>query len=472
MDKDTNSLGMAKMETKAKQYYATYEKHMDLLMNESTLSKIRPVDSYDVWALGQQFETFDMMKDMYEANGSISQLGPIPKIVYDVLTVEYGTQVLPHICNIQPIEDQKGVVYFMNLKSANTVTKGNVTPGEVLEDVQTGIVTPEAWAGNTVTNEIGAVVPTPSITPNFNFTCANIPLRGSMKITLQGSPAIYCIDNEDGTLIGAGVYGTIDYDNGDIVLHFAANPPQAMNIYATYNINYEAATDIPTVQAFLDSTLVEAQVYALKTTLGMLENFGFQRRFGISAEEMMSRNLISEVNIEVAGDVIKNLYANVQGSTTYDNAVSGSESYYEHKQNFKDAMAQAEEVIIGNAGRGMISTMIAGRKACGLIKTLPGFVLMADGQQFGAHVFGTLDGVTVVRVPETAVLPTNKVVCLHKGNTPFETAAVYAPFMPLTVTSLIPLAPNPLQQMRAAAVWAANKVLIKNFITQIEITHI
>jgi len=67
------------------------------------------------------------------------------------------------------------------------------------------------------------------------------------------------------------------------------------------------------------------------------------------------------------------------------------------KQTFKDALADAESVMLGNAGRGMISSIVAGRDVCAIIGTLPGFVKLSDGSTIGSHIYGTLDGATVVR---------------------------------------------------------------------------
>jgi len=94
---------------------------------------------------------------------------------------------------------------------------------------------------------------------------------------------------------------------------------------------------------------------------------------------------------------------------------------------------RAEVNMLGNAGRGTVSVMVAGRNACSIIGTLPGFVKISDGNMLGAHIYGTLDGVTVVRVPSNAVLDANHVYCMYKGTSPFEAAVAYCPYMPLVV---------------------------------------
>ena len=54
--------------------------------------------------------------------------------------------------------------------------------------------------------------------------------------------------------------------------------------------------------------------------------------------------------------------------------------------------------------------------------------------------------------------------------TPFEAPVVYAPYMPLVVTTALPNGINPLLNQKAAAVWAAIESLIPNFVTQLIMT--
>ena len=61
-------------------------------------------------------------------------------------------------------------------------------------------------------------------------------------------------------------------------------------------------------------------------------------------------------------------------------------------------------------------------------------------------------------------------VCVFKGATPFEAAAVYAPYMPLVVTDTLPTGENPLVNQRAAAVWAAVESLVPNYATTLTVT--
>lgn len=220
----------------------------------------------------------------------------------------------------------------------------------------------------------------------------------------------------------------------------------------------------------LTTKSVNARVWALKDTIGLEQSYALRRRFGLIAEDEVATDLVSAINSEITRTLISIIEANTQGTnTTFTRTPPAGVSFFEHKQTFKDSLAIAEATILGNAGRGMISSMICGRDAAAIIGTLPGFVKLSDGSTIGPHIYGTLDGATVVRVPYDAVLDTNRVLLMYKGTSPFEAPAVYAPYMPLVVTTALPTGANPLLNQKAAAVWAAVECLVPNFITTLDV---
>lgn len=185
----------------------------------------------------------------------------------------------------------------------------------------------------------------------------------------------------------------------------------------------------------------------------------------------MAADLVSAINAEIVNVAIDVLLQNAQGLAQFDRTPPSGVSYFEHKQTFKDVLAHAESNLLDNAGRGTINTMVLGRRVAELVGTLPGFVRLSDGSTVGAHIFGTLDGVVCVRAPHDGILDANTALCLYKGQTPFEAPVVYAPYMPLVVTTALPNGINPLLNQKAAAVWAAVDTLIPTFVTQLNIVQ-
>lgn len=453
-----------KIERKADGYFKTYKKHVELLEG-SILSKVRPIDSYDVYCLGSMLESFDTYRSICEEDGTTNQLGKLPQIAYDVITVVYGTSIIPLLASVQPVEEETGLVYFRNVKAK--ATRGNFTAAENMTGVFIPKKTPIGYANSGVDSETVASV---NAQQTYTGTLAKFPLRRESFAMTTDIAGVFARDDGKGIIIGAGVSGTINYDTGAYSYTFTATMTASKTFTMSYHTDYENSADIPSITAFWDNKEIKSKVYALKGSVGMLQSYALRKRFGLVAEDELARDLIGEINAEIGGDLIRKLAAAAVGNTAWDKTAPANSSYYEHKMTLKDAIADAEGVLVGNAGRGTISVMAAGTKACAIMSTLPGFEKISDGQSVGPHIFGKMDGIVIVRVPEAALLATNIILPMWKGPSPFEAPAVYTPYMPLAVTSTLPLA-NPLVSQKAAAVWAGVDTLVPNFITKITLAN-
>lgn len=359
------------------------------------------------------------------------------------------------------IDDEQGTVYFKNVRAETA--KGNIGAGEALIDPRTGYKTAQGFSSNYLENSVDTAAGV------LTQTVAGLgPLRSGC-VEIYVSSTVFGQDDGRSNIIGKGISGTVDYVNGSIVLNFLADPGTHVGLLKVrYQSNYELGSDLPTISTFFDSTSVRARVYALKGTIGMLQSFGMRKRFGMVAEDEISRDLVAEINKEIGGDIVRRLVtmsASIgSNSTTFYKKAQAGVSYFEHKQSWKDKLADAEAKLCGNAGRGTISVIVAGREQAAVISTLPGFNKLTDGNVLGVHVFGTIDGVTVVRCNEQDIMDSKTAVCLWKGATPFESPVVYCPYMPLVVTATLPM-PNPLSQQKAAAVWAGVQEIVPRFTT-------
>ena len=74
-------------EEAAGRYFRKYRDHMELMESHSLLAKTRPITPYDYYALGKQLESWEAYKAMCEDDGTLSQLGKIPNVAFDVITV-------------------------------------------------------------------------------------------------------------------------------------------------------------------------------------------------------------------------------------------------------------------------------------------------------------------------------------------------------------------------------------------------
>ena len=462
---------LSRIKNRAEQLAEKYRKHIDLL-EKSVLARVKGgLDYYDAYALGVQLEQWEYYKAICEEQGNVNLLGKIPDVAYDVITAVHGASIIPIVASVQPIEEERGNVYFRRVRAATT--RGSQTAGDMLSDPRKPVVYPNGYSSNGISGEVG-VAATVAATLSYSFTLAAMPVKAESLViklgagSVQGKDIGPAVSNTSiGRIWGNGLSGTVNYATGVVSITLAADPGNGVAITADYQQNFELASDIPQIDSFFDSRGIFAQVFALKATAGMLQSYGMSKRFGMVAEEEMAKELVIEINKEIGGTLIRKLKAaapNAGSPVQFSRTAPAGVSYFEHKQTYKDKLAEAERVLIDQSGRGMISLIIAGKTHCQTIQTLPGFVKMYDGAAQGIHVMGTLDGTPVVRVTDTSVLGTEEGLTVFKGASPFEAAAVFAPFMPLTVTGTLPQAPNPLNSMRAAAVWAGVETLVPEYV--------
>lgn len=452
-----------------------YRDQMDAL-EASPLRRARggSLDLMDYYSLGKQLEQFESMQRTLTEEGSVNSLGKLPNIAFDVITAVQGVSILPVISSTQPIEEQQGIIYFKNVKAVST--KGNMTANETLVDPRTGVKTPQKYASNFLEQE--SVATGDGTTTSFTATLAKSPVQTQTTVVaLSSDPNVTAMDigakdsNPDvGRLYGSGVWGEVNYKTGAIALTFSTAPAADTDILVSYQENYEEAEELPRIRTFFDSKSVQAEVFTLAGNMGLLESYGMKKRFGLLQEQELTKDLVVEMNKEIGGRAIRSLYVNATGATTtwYKKPQSGV-SYADHKLSFKDSLAEVEGVLVGNTQRGTVSTIIAGLKVCEVISTLPGFRKLTDGNNLGAHIYGSLDNVTVIRCPEAAIMPANEAICIWNGVGGFESALVYAPFMPLITTEAVTNYGNPLQSQKAAAVWSAIDVVVPGFIAKLQI---
>lgn len=450
----------SKFDEKAEMFMKKHRSHMEAL-EKSPLAKVRSLRSMDYYAVGSMLEQWDTYKHICENTGSLNALGSLPTIAHDVITAVYGASILPIIASVQPIEDEQGLVYFKQVRGP---------AGNVLMDPRTGAKTPVGMSTNKIINNNFATTASGDVT--YTIALGTTVRAQSLKLSLNAN--VFCedvgprgADKNIGALLGAGMSGTVNYATGVVDVVLSADPAGAFPIKGEYQVNFETSTDLKKISTYLDSKLLKAEVYALKGTVGLLAQYSMQKRFGKMASDELAQDLVLEINKEIGGDIIKKLRAGASDftKTEFSRTPEAGVSQFEHRQAYKYAQADAEAQLLAQAGRGVISTMIVGSKHASFIKGLPGFKPLSDGNTVGAHVWGQLDGVTYVRVPESDVLGVDEGVGIYKGQSPFEAPCVFAPYMPLTVTDMLPETPNPLINQRAAATMAAVDVTVKNFAT-------
>jgi hypothetical protein len=465
----SNRLDEKYMERKLDKYSVEFREQFEALKG-SNLSKCRSITDRDYFILGEKLNRFNtMVKGLNES--SVNQLGILPKIALDVITVDYGTSPMSLIASEQPIEEEVGIIYYRNVRAKST--RGNATAGEVLVSPKDPAVskTLKDYAASGKTAVIGAV----GDGTDKTFT---IDLQGPIKyesfsVIVESAPSVKGSDYGDGFVYGYGVEGTIDNATGIVNLEFKTAPGAGKKIYVAYIENLEANADISQVEMFLDHTIIQAEPYALKGTIGLFENYGLSKKLGLNGAAELESMIITELNKELAGKAIKLLDGAAKGAATFDlrraNLRDGV-SYAEHKEELKDAMASLDTTILDNAKRGNVNVYVAGARAAEVLGTMRGATKISTNKTYGPHLFCTLeDGTPVIRVPDQALLDKHRIIGLHKGDV-LDAALVRSTYMPLVTTGLIPLGPNPLTEQNCVASWEGLKIVQSGFIAKLDLT--
>lgn len=454
-------------------YFKKYRSYMEAI-EKSPLSKARSITQFDHYALGQMLEQWENIVAMCEADGSIADLGLLPRIAQDVISVSFGTSPLAIIASVQPIEEETGLVYYKRLIAKDTF--GNIDADQNLVNPETGLAEiPSGYASAKISDELLTAADGSTVTYEA-LSLNNTPVRPQsvvVKYTISGTD-YEAPDDGSGVVSGAYMNGTVNYTTGVVNLYFQTgySPSISDDIYADYQVNLETSSDIREITSELTTKTVKAHPYALKGTVGLLKKFQLMKKFGQMAEDDLAMDLTNMINVEIFGDLLRKMVANAQGTTTFDATVPSYYSEHDHRQNMNLYLAKAEKVLVQNAGRGTRSFYIGGATFCEYMSTIEGFKILYDGASItGSHLYGTLGGAPVIRVPQdTNVIATNKAIIGYKGLSVFEAPTVYAPYMPLMVTSMLPMS-NPLMNQRAAACWSAVEVLVKQFLTNFTVSN-
>lgn len=445
-----------------------YSDQFEALEKNSPLGQLKKLGNQEFVALGQQLAMFESyMKYIQETEGTLKDLGQLPKVALDVITAVAGSSILPIISSTQPIDEQIGMVYYRKTVAANS--RGNITEGDVLQDprVATG-KKPLGFAGQ---KSRYATVNTVADSASLTGTCPNYPVSvNTIRIDIPlAAGALWAIDDGDGNLLGKGCSGTINYSTGAWTLTLAAVAGEVKPVTVTYGADFESGATIGRLTSVQDSTSIEAEIFALEAQVGFFKQFAMQKRFGDSAQGELLKDLTNAINSELGYTALDRLLDGV-GYTTikWDKTAHTGFSYMEHKDSLNDKLAEVEGLIQTQSGKGNIDVLIAGLKASRILTTVNGFEakkIVSEGPQ----VAGTLKGRTVI---QSNSLPTNAIFGVCRGAGAFDAPLVYAPYMPLFVGDTIPTPTNILLKKGFAAIWAGLKRTNANYVAGMSIDNI
>ena len=491
-------LNEARIKFQAERLYEQYRDKIDDCVTEYNKRHVKSFSRFDAYALGRMLENYETWLQMMPEDVVRDNLGRVLPIAMDIISAAYATSIMSVISSIQPIDDEVGIIFFKRM-TAGTARQG-VTVGQELfgEYGYRDWGNRGSYASNYIQREAfcllhdaGAGVP--DLT-HANYTRTHVDNLPILKRTLTleirdastaGNPVLAsAIDDGGGlnasnigNLYGTGISGTVNYTTGAITFALSSATGFVGGttgvgdvVTVSYETDIELLANIPKISWETVHTEVKARTYMLEGDWGVLTEYALQKRFGRAMDEEIASDLVSEINAEVTTSAIQEIVANVTTHVDWDATPPEGTSSFEHKLSFYDAIEAASTMIADTAGRGTVNYLMAAGSGLTTIATQPGFRKVATGSAIGPQVYGILnDTITVIRVPGTNVVSPTSIYAGYRGGNWFESAVVYAPYLPLFVTDTATVTSS-LRRAKGVAHAAGVKVVAPSFITRINIT--
>lgn len=461
-------------EDQATEYYKKYKDQCEAY-SKGLVAKAVGVKAHNIVQLGRQLDFSSQTQKFMEANGNLNNVGELQKVTLDVITAVMANSILSVAAHTQQISAQKSLIHFMKLIAGTAGS--NLSVGDTILDPKTGLKTPKGFSTSGVL--AASIGNTAAMTLSYSATLSGGKIRSQFtKVTFSAS--VYAFDkgpevggpSNVGILVGRGMSGTINYDTGVIAVDFASQPSVGQPILVDYQLNLEELSDIAKIQFELTSELVEAQPYALKTTIGLFQQFALKQQIGDSALDKQAIDLTKAINAEIGAELIAKYAAVVPAQAiTFSKSLPMGAAYTEkmYRENYGLRIADVNKRYMTDAQRGSVNVMIVGAGHAAFVEGLDGFNVLSRNDEVGPHVFGTYKGITYIRVPEAAVLADDAGIALHLGSDNLTGAGMYCPFMPLTFVNK-PNGVNPLNDQVAAATMCGLKVTVPQFVQRLNLT--
>jgi hypothetical protein len=277
-------------------------------------------------------------------------------------------------------------------------------------------------------------------------TNVDVPTWGPVvarSIKIPGQTLTYESDTEATFKVGNDTYNvTITEANNAIKVAITDADDNPVNTFkkATYEYaNKYAPTQVPELNANVDSREITAKARTIKTQYSFQAGFGFEAQFGVTLEDKLSEAAMYELKRETDLDFVFEIMNSAPVLVQWNKAAGVANGLYEfHKLSFLDAVIHASNRIFAKSKRARGNVLLVGINAQTIVETLPAFKGENYGSQLGGgKVIGTLKDIKVIAVPE---LDANDWAVIYKSSTDnLDAGIVFAPYIPVVATPTVML---------------------------------
>lgn len=413
-----------------------------------------------------------------------TNVGSFLKFVFPVLRRVWPNLIANEIVSIQPMTAPVGGVFFYDLKYGTT--KGKVTAGDTLiKDFN------RFYSSEKIDEEIIGVGVGTSFSSTLDFT----PVKPStLKVfaVVNAGAAVSGADNGAGLILGTGVSGNVNYDDGSI--HVIFTSAVSGNVTSTYEYNSECNSNVAQVNIDIQLLEIRATTRKLKALWCSEAADDLKAFHGIDAEAEIVAGIAAEIALELDREIIEDLRSQATGfSGSF--AASPLPSYHtqvDHYRNIITEITRGSNRIHKNSLRGPANFLVTSPDVSSLIEQLethgdfrpivaaPNSDTLAPVEAphtFGVYKVGTLSSKYVLyKDPFFPVSGTpgsgsasGDILLGYKGNTFIDAGYVWAPYVPLQVTATF-LDPDDFQFRKGMRTRYAKRMVRSEFYGTVRVT--
>lgn len=347
------------------------------------------------------------------------------KTYFDIFFGYFPNLIVQEIASVQPIKTEKAMIFYYQTVAGST--KGNVTAGQVLIDPFQINTDPEYTSDNVTVGTIkttasgdGLTVEVPAWSPVVTVYANGTKLSTDSATTVEGAALTTTVTANTVKVVAAGA------PSKDLVIKY---------IYA----NKYAPTEVPELNANVDSRDIVAKARTIKTQYSFQAGFGFEAQFGVTLEDKLAEAAMFELKRETDLDFVFEIMNSAPTLIQWNKAGGAANGLYEfHKLSFLDAIVGASNHILKISKRNRGNVLLVGPNAQTVVETLPAFQGDSYGSQLGgARVIGKLKDIKVIAIPELA---DDDWAVIYKSTTDtLDAGIVFAPYIPVVATPTVML---------------------------------
>lgn len=373
-------------------------------------------------------------------------IGAYKRYALDMVGAVVPNLIAFDICSVQAINNRIAMINFM--KYHYGTTKGATEAGDVFADVRNFGNSDSDYTSDHVEGEELSE----SLTLDWTPVLPGTFVAGELK------------DNGAGKIVDADAkeVGTINYTTGEVT-----GITKGTAVSYGYANEHVPAKKIPSITLSVESLPIKAKTRRLAALWGFEASYELQKEYGQSMEDLLSTTAAGEINHEIdleIMDKIKNAASTGSALTMFSTVPVHGVSRQDQYDSFLITLNQAANEIYARTQRIRPNYVLCGTNVATIISSIRTFKPSGETNTKGPYFAGTVGQFKVFVSPE---FNADEWCMGYKGDTLLDAGFVYAPYMPITTTSMVQL-----EDMAGRKGWATmygtrlvnDKMFLKNTI--------